>query len=496
LRLGKYEVVRRLAKGGMAEIFLARVCGLPGFQRMVVLKRILPLLASKADFLEMFLNEARIAATLQHPNVVQMYDVGVSDGHYFITMEYLHGEDVRRLQSECSHQARRIPVEHALHIILDVCAGLHYAHEKIGFDGHPLNIVHRDVSPQNVIVTFDGAVKLLDFGVAKASSNLHETLGGVVKGKVPYMSPEQCRGRPLDRRSDLFSVGIMLYELTLGRRLFSGKSELETLKRIAEQPVRPPHTIDPDYDERLERIVMRALAKNPDRRYQTARDLQSDLEELARQRGMFMSAIALQKFMASVFGPRIEAWRETPPEETQEASIEIVIEQPAPLVPRPDRSDRTWRRWAVAGAAAALVAGAVPSIRHQPSPVFRSVHYVVPSRDPVVERLPARVTIPPIEPPVENRPRRPRIDRVDREVRREARPELAVASNEGELVLAAQPWCEVSVDGVLRGPTPITLRLAPGAHTVRLTNASFGIDSTATVRLARREVLRRAFRFP
>ena len=192
----------------------------------MVIKRILPQLATKTDFVEMFLDEARIAATLQHPNVVQMYDVGVVDGNYFIAMEYLHGEDVRSLQRTLHRQDKRLPLEHALNIVIGVASGLHYAHEKVGFDGKPLEIVHRDVTPQNVIVTYDGAVKLLDFGIAKASNRFGETRFGTLKGKVPYMSPEQCRGEPLDRRSDIFSLGIMLYELTLGKAALSGQERL------------------------------------------------------------------------------------------------------------------------------------------------------------------------------------------------------------------------------------------------------------------------------
>ncbi len=294
----------------MAEIFLARVSGLPGFQKMVVIKRILPQLATKTDFVEMFLDEARIAATLQHPNVVQMYDVGVVDGNYFIAMEYLHGEDVRSLSRTLHRQDKRLPIEHALNIVIGVASGLHYAHEKVGFDGNPLEIVHRDVTPQNIIVTYDGAVKLLDFGIAKASNRFGETRFGTLKGKVPYMSPEQCRGEPLDRRSDIFSLGIMLYELTLGKRLYQGKSDFEVLKQIVEGVVTKPRELDAEYPEALEEIVMRALEKEKDKRYQTARDIQEDLETMVRADRLHVSPIALTRFMEETFGQKIEAWRE------------------------------------------------------------------------------------------------------------------------------------------------------------------------------------------
>jgi hypothetical protein len=507
LRLGKYQILKRLATGGMAEIFLARASGLPGFQRMVVIKRILPVLACKTDFLEMFLNEARIAATLQHPNVVQTYDVGVADGDYFIAMEYLHGEDVRALQAALHRNQERLPLEHALQIVIGVCAGLHYAHEKLGFDGQPLAIVHRDVSPQNVIVTFDGAVKLLDFGVAKAAISAHDTLRGVVKGKISYMSPEQCRGAPFDRRSDLFSLGIVLYELTLGRRLFGGGTEFETLKRIAEQPVVPPRAVDPDYDERLERIVIRALAKDPDRRYQTARELQLDLEDLARHRGLYLSAIALQQFMARVFGERREAWRDPPPPaDDPEYSVELIVDRPA--MPR-----RITGRWlallllacgpaAVTGLAlraqrahhfkVAVAAGvptpalaAQPALAPQPAvpqPAAASpAHAIAPSR---TRAAPSRTTTAPA-----------RAAASPRASSRRA-PVSAETATDGQLILAASPWCEVMVDGVPRGPTPSTLGLPVGLHRVRLSNPAFGIDSSFVVPIAPREVVRRSLSFP
>jgi serine/threonine protein kinase len=325
-RLGKYEIVRRLAAGGMAEIFLAKVSGLSGFQKMVVIKRILPQLATKHDFVEMFLDEARIAATLQHPNVVQMYDVGVVDGNYFIAMEYLHGEDVRSIMKTLYKREGKLPLEQALNVVIGLASGLHYAHEKVGFDGRPLNIIHRDVTPQNVIVTYEGGVKLLDFGIAKASNRFGETRFGTLKGKVPYMSPEQCRGEPLDRRSDIFSLGIMLYELTLGKRLYKGHSDFEVLKQIVEGTVIRPSEIDPDYNPRLEQIVLRGLEKDRDKRYQTARAMQSDLESLVREERLYVSAISLQGFMEHTFGRKIEAWRDA---QAQGKSLEKHLEEMA-----------------------------------------------------------------------------------------------------------------------------------------------------------------------
>ena len=306
--LGKYEIIKRLAKGGMAEIFLAYVRGtVPGFRKVVVIKRILPEYVKQPSFVGMFIDEARLAATLQHPNIVQVFDVGVEDGQYDMAMEYLHGEDVRSLMRAAQN---KIPIEHAIHVALGLCAGLHYAHEKVGFEGRPLNIVHRDVSPQNVIVTFDGAVKLLDFGIAKAENQVSETRIGQLKGKVPYMSPEQCVGDPLDRRSDIYSLGIFLYELTVGRRLYQGKSDYDVMKEIVDGRITPPREIDPLYHPTLEAIVMRALEKDRDRRFQTVREMQAEIELLARKSHLYVSPTGLQEYMAQLYGGKIEAWRE------------------------------------------------------------------------------------------------------------------------------------------------------------------------------------------
>jgi len=309
--IGKYEVLQRLAAGGMAEIFLARMIGVLGFDKLVVIKRILPHLASRNDFIQMFLDEARIATTLNHANIVATHEVGVHGKSYFMVMEYLPGEDVRGIVRRIGRSdGARLPLEHALNIAVAVAAGLHYAHEKRDRDGKPLDIVHRDVTPQNVIVTWDGAVKLLDFGIAKASNRINETRSGSFKGKVPYMSPEQCRGEPLDRRSDIFSLGILMHEMTLCRRLFRGETDFQILKQIAEGPIPRPRDIDANYDARLEAIVMRALERDPARRFGTARELQQALEELAHDMRLRLSPLSLADYMQALFADKIGAWQE------------------------------------------------------------------------------------------------------------------------------------------------------------------------------------------
>ncbi|XXX76368.1 protein kinase [Sorangium sp. So ce134] len=316
--LGRYRLLKKIGMGGMAEIWVASVAGISGVRKICVVKRILPHLADSPEFVRMFLDEARIAATLDHPNLVQMYDIEEIDGVPVIAMEYLHGEDLRTVKKSLRSANRRMPVEHAITIAAGVAAGLHYAHEKVGFDGKPLDIVHRDVSPHNVFITYDGAVKILDFGIAKAANRVNETRDGALKGKVPYMSPEQCTSEQLDRRSDIYSVGILLYEMSTGSRLFRrGATEFELMRAIVEDPVMPPSQVCDDYPPALERIVLRCLERDREKRYATARDLQIDLEAFAREERLATSALALSSFMAELFGQRVEAWRGALASETE-----------------------------------------------------------------------------------------------------------------------------------------------------------------------------------
>lgn len=302
-QLGRYRLLRRLATGGMAEIYLARATAIEGFEKLVVLKRILPQYADNESFIRMFLAEARLAATLHHPNVVQVYDIGEDDGAYFFAMEYVEGVNLRQLGIATRRAGHALPLQHILHIITGMCAGLHYAHEKRDASGAPLGIVHRDVSPSNVLVTFDGGIKIVDFGIAKAANV--STSAGTLKGKIPYMSPEQCRGAQLDRRSDVFSIGTLLWELTMGARLFSADNEMALLAKVAEGRVPPPTTINPHYPPTLEAIVLRALAADLDQRYPSARELQLALEDFAHDARLPLSAARLQPFLREVCAEQI-----------------------------------------------------------------------------------------------------------------------------------------------------------------------------------------------
>ncbi|MBA3542743.1 MAG: serine/threonine protein kinase, partial [Deltaproteobacteria bacterium] len=308
--LGKYEILRKLATGGMAEIYLARASGTAGFEKAVVLKRILPTIAQDPTFVAMFLDEARLAATLQHTNIADVYDVGAVDGAYFFTMEYVHGQDVRMIKGTARRRQESVPLAIALAIVQGAANALDYAHDKTSSDGKPLNLVHRDVSASNIIVSYDGAVKLLDFGIARASSSQHQTQVGTLKGKIPYMSPEQCKGMPLDRRSDLFSLGVVLYELTIGHRPFRGDTDFAIMEQIVYQGARRPSEVAAGYPADLEAIVMKLLDRAPDQRYASAEALLTDLESFIGRHGLWISAKPLGKYMRGLFADRIAAWEQ------------------------------------------------------------------------------------------------------------------------------------------------------------------------------------------
>jgi hypothetical protein len=333
---GRYEILRPIGAGGMAELFLARVRGERGAAGLVVVKRILPHLARDPAFVQMFLNEARIASTLAHPNLVTITDFGQMDGAYFLAMEYVHGADLGELL-ETAAEVEDLPLDVALTIVHGACVGLHHVHEKVGPDGLPLRLVHRDVSPSNVMVGYDGSVKVTDFGIATATALTRTTRAGTVKGKVSYMSPEQCTGGRLDRRADVFALGIILYEVTLLRRLFVGDNDYALMNQVIEGRVPPPHRVVPGYPPRLEAIVMRALARDADHRFDSAAQLQAAIERFAHEQGIVLSPLAVAQWVERRLGPRVAP----------------VAEAPRP----PVAAGSVMPRWAIGIAAVILVLG-------------------------------------------------------------------------------------------------------------------------------------------
>jgi hypothetical protein len=299
--LGRYEILHLISVGGMAEIYLARAEGIAGFEKKVVIKRLLPHLAVQPSFVDMFLAEARLAATLDHPNIVSVHDIGETTGDYYYTMEYVAGVDLREIVQAERRAARLPPIPIVVAIGRGLSAGLEHSHVQKGSDGQPLGVVHRDVSLSNVLVSYDGAVKVTDFGVAKVSAASNKTRVGTLKGKYGYMSPEQCRGDVLDRRSDVFAIGIVLWEMLAGRRLFAGEGEFAILKKIVDGIVDRPSLYRHDIPPQLEAIVLRALRREPGERQQTARELQRDLESWARVERIHLSKKELGEYMAELF---------------------------------------------------------------------------------------------------------------------------------------------------------------------------------------------------
>ncbi len=306
--LGRYQLVRHLASGGMADVILARVAGIEGFKRHVVIKRIHDEQMREPRFVQMFLDEARLAASLHHHNIVQVHELCEEDGEYFFAMEYVHGEDLRKVLAHLAETDQRMPVDHCVTIVLAAAAALHHAHELRGDDRKLLGIVHCDVSPANILIGLDGDVKVIDFGIATAAAQTTQTGTDLLKGKVAYMSPEQCLGGAIDRRSDVFCLGIVLYELVTVRRLFKGANDFLTMTSITQGSIPPPSTIRPDLPAALEAIILKALAFAPADRYQTADELRLALERFAVVARLQTSTTALSDFMRGVFGDRVMPW--------------------------------------------------------------------------------------------------------------------------------------------------------------------------------------------
>lgn len=321
-QFGKYVLIRKLAEGGMAEIFLAKQTGAEGFERDVVIKCMLDHFTKYPDFIAMFLDEARLAARLHHPNIVQITDLGVADNRYFICMEYLAGEDLDAVIAAAHYRGEGIPIPIAARIMLSVLEGLEFAH---GYQeqGRLVGLVHRDISPSNIFVTYQGTVKVLDFGIAKASSRMTQTQPGLLKGKWGYMSPEQARGEQIDARSDLFSVGITFHELLTARRVFERDNEIGVLLALMDQPIPPPSQRRADIPPALDQIVMKALERRPQERYASAAEMRADLEEFLRGTPSIPGVTQLAQYMQGLFGPA-EVERKTKiPSLTELAALKV-----------------------------------------------------------------------------------------------------------------------------------------------------------------------------
>ncbi len=300
-QLGKYQLIRKLATGGMAEVFLAKAAGPMGFEKTLVVKRILPHLAEDPSFVEMFLSEAKLAAQLNHPNIVQIFDFGEADGEYFLAMEYIDGPNLRVLLKRATQQGMALPPALCARLIASACEGLAFAHDFADpSTGELLGLIHRDISPDNVLVSRQGAVKVVDFGIAKAAGQSHKTQSGVIKGKLAYMPPEQIRAKPLDRRVDVYALGVVLYELLTGNKPFEATTDASLMQSILFEPLVPAAQHRPDLPEALLRILDRALSKDREQRYPDCLALSAELEEFILSVGKPVTTQQIVQLVAQV----------------------------------------------------------------------------------------------------------------------------------------------------------------------------------------------------
>ncbi len=469
----KYEPVRRLAVGGMGEIFLANQVGVPGFERLVVLKNLLPHLASNPAFVEQFLDEARVAALLNHPNVISIYDVGAWRGTYYIAMEYVPGVDIATLLTHCHNTSEHLSFTVVARIGLAVAAGLDYAHHARSSNGAPLHVVHRDISPQNIMVRHDGVTKIVDFGIARAANRFTKTETGEIKGKIAYLAPEQLAGDDVDARADQYSLGVVLWEMLARRRMFAGRNEQQALKLIIDRVYPPLQDVRADVPERLREAVERMLEPDPARRYERCGQ----------------AAEALGDYLASV-NHRSESELADLAAHVAHATGKVKnlgtgteqLQGSAPLSPaqRPDSpghvraSNRRSRpRFALAGLAimVALVTTLATAVvlRERASQVVSP-----PSTAPPIVSVPPTAPAPAIEAPTSQ-------ERPPEHTRRKVRaPEVGT----GFLTVRTVPATQVLIDDVARGVTPLyKLELHAGTHRLSFVNRAAAIDVKRSVKI-------------
>ncbi len=336
MQVGKYQLIRKLAAGGMAEVWLAKVAGPMGFEKEVVVKRILPNLAEDAGFLQMFFSEARLAARLNHPHVVQIFDFGEANGTYYLAMEYIDGLNLRALLRRVSVLKMALSPVLCARLIATACEGLAFAHElRASETGKPLGLIHRDVSLDNILVSKQGSVKIVDFGIAKAADQSPRTMTGVIKGKVSYMAPEQLRNKPLDLRVDVYSLGIVFYELLTLHKPFDAHTEASMVEAILFEPMVPARKYRPDLPQEVSAILERALAKDREQRYPDCRAFHSDLEDYILSTGKKVGAPRIAQFVSKMMDVVLPASAQPqteqpppPPSEAMRARRSSLLEVP------------------------------------------------------------------------------------------------------------------------------------------------------------------------
>jgi len=520
-RFGQYILLEKVGSGGMAELFKAKKLGIEGFERVLAIKRILPHLSSDEEFIDMFIAEAKLVARLSHKNITQVYDFGKIEQNYFIAMEYIRGKDLRGILKRCKEKNIKFLVPLSVFIAKEVASALSYAHRQKDSTGKNLNIIHRDVSPQNILISYEGDVKVVDFGIAKAGAH-SKTTTGVLKGKLSYMSPEQAWGKPIDHRSDIFSLGIVLYEMLTGERLFRGDSEINTLERVREAKVEPPpSSINVDMPSTLEAKLLKALSKEVTERYQNASDMEADLGEILFELLHVDPTTSLKKFMHDLFKAEIEEEHKS---EMEEETINIPVEQETVAVePKSHRAEATKPRpslktsapkkrkmypYAIAASfvvvliiAAFVFWSKTPSLVGQPVGIDsqqavepknnaaepNSGNTEVKSSEPLDSRANSTVVV---NDKNEQRILKPQTDGQQSKMQKTAQEE-----NEGGLTINAMPWANVYIDGKPYGTTPKTIEeIKVGTHKVRLENPNFSVWETS-INISRGEITKVSYKF-
>lgn len=520
--VGKYQLIRKLAAGGMAEVYLAKAAGPHGFEKTLVVKCILPHLAQEPAFVRMFLSEAMLAARLNHSHIVQIYDFGEVDGSYFLAMEYIDGPSLRTLIKRASARGLPLPPTVCARLVSQACEGLAFAHDFADPETHqPLGLIHRDISPDNLLLTRQGSVKVVDFGIAKAAGQSHRTESGVVKGKLAYMPPEQVRARGLDRRADVYALGVVLYELLTSHKPYRPMEDAALMHAILFEPPTPAVQHRPDLPVALQRILARALAKERAQRYPDCHAFQSDLEEFILAGGRTVTASQVAQIVQQVTEavPPAEARPEavTEPDavaepfpsragaRTREESATLLEDMvapedaslarppraalapskpPAPMTAQMPRARRVAWPWYAGVGALLLLAGGGLVLGQRSGAVEGTAEVTAarPSAEPPSPRLTPRVEAPreqvaetvPAESPPPERPSAPSVAPASSEVRvqertaRASKPRRLVPAALGTLDVRAQPYANISVDGTPQGATPLetALELPAGPHSV------------------------------
>jgi serine/threonine protein kinase len=498
----------------MAEIHLASHAGPGGFEKLVVVKLLMPEMARDERFVAMFLDEARIAVRFSHQNVVQTIDAGSDQGRHFIVMEFLPGESLATTLEECRQRDIRLPPELASGIIAQAAGGLHHIHTSLNAAGRPLGVIHRDVSPDNVFVLEGGVVKIVDFGIAKAPIRTTETRTGVVKGKLGYMSPEQVRGSSLDARSDVFSLGIVLWECLAGARLFARESDLMTIRAISEEDAPSPATRNPDAPEALCRIALRALARNRAHRFASAEELRAALVDYIRSSHAEADTIAIGRFMQGLFESRFRTKSEMidrtlAGDRVPDASRILQVGSTTPGSTTPDRVKTRKRRWPYAVLLLLLLAGGLAGFLTVTNRSSSTPGNVTAIRDDTAIRTePADTPITPAPQLGDDRPRpedgygdgdsmEPVVPANSRRIHKKPRTARRRPQKTGKLRLMTTPWVSIYHRGRKIGQTPLVdVEFPAGVVELRAVNPEAGIDRRIRVRIKPGKTVIKRHSFP